>query len=183
MFKEVRFPHSAGLLYSAFTYYLSFMVNWGEYKLMGLAPYRNPNATQTGKFIILIKEHIVYIKDDGSIWLDQDYFNYATVLKMINVKKWQKFFGLLAINPDGKVGQEHFNLVYAIQKVTEEIVFKMAKDIKRITGSDYLCLAGVVALNCVANSKLLKENIFKDICIQPAAGDDRGALGAAQIAH
>lgn len=183
MLKEMRFPHSVGLLYSAFTYYLGFRVNSGEYKLMGLAPYGNPEATKTHDFIKLIKEHIVSIKDDGSIWLNQDYFNYATGLKMINESKWEKLFGFPAVAPDGGIDQKHCNLAYAIQKVTEEIVIKMAKEAKRITGSDYLCMAGGVALNCVSNAKLLKENIFKDIFIQPAAGDAGGALGAAQVAH
>jgi carbamoyltransferase len=183
MLKEMRFPHSVGLLYSAFTYYLGFRVNSGEYKLMGLAPYGNPGAMQTVDFINTIKEYLVSIKDDGSIWLNQDFFNYATGLKMIKEKKWEKLFGFPAIKPDGKVEQKHCNLAYAIQNVTEEIVLKMAKEAKRITGSDYLCMAGGVALNCVANGKLLKENIFKDIYIQPAAGDAGGALGAAQLAH
>ncbi len=183
MLKEMRFPHSVGLLYSAFTYYLGFRVNSGEYKLMGLAPYGNPGAKQTIDFINIIKEYLVSIKDDGSIWLNQDFFNYATGLKMIREKKWEKLFGFPAIKPDGKVEQKHCNLAYAIQNVTEEIVLKMAKEAKRITGADYLCLAGGVALNCVANGKLLKEKIFKDIYIQPAAGDAGGALGAAQMAH
>jgi len=183
MLKEMRFPHSVGLLYSAFTYYLGFRVNSGEYKLMGLAPYGNPDSDQTRNFINLIKEHIVSIKDDGSIWLNQAYFNYATGLKMVNETKWEKLFGFGAIKPDGKVEQKHCNLAYAIQNITEEIVIKMAKEARRVTGSDYLCLAGGVALNCVANGKLLKEKIFKDIFIQPAAGDAGGALGAAEIAH
>ena len=183
MLKEMRFPHSVGLLYSAFTYYLGFRVNSGEYKLMGLAPYGNPDAKQTNEFISLIKKHIVSIKDDGSIWLNQDYFNYATGLKMVKEKKWEKLFGFPAVKPDGKIEQKHCNLAYAIQNVTEEIVLKMAKEAKKITGADYLCMAGGVALNCVANGKLLKENIFKDIFIQPAAGDAGGALGAAQMAH
>ena len=183
MLKEMRFPHSVGLLYSAFTYYLGFRVNSGEYKLMGLAPYGNPDSDQTRSFIKLIKEHIVSIKDDGSIWLNQAYFNYATGLKMVNETKWEKLFGFGAIKPDGKVEQKHCNLAYAIQNITEEIVIKMAKEARRVTGSDYLCLAGGVALNCVANGKLLKEKIFKDIFIQPAAGDAGGALGAAEIAH
>ena len=183
MLKEMRFPHSVGLLYSAFTYYLGFRVNSGEYKLMGLAPYGNPGAKQTNEFIRLIKTHIVLIKDDGSIWLNQDYFDYSTGLRMVKEKKWEKLFGFPPVNPDGKIEQKHCNLAYAIQNVTEEIVLKMAKEAKKITGSDYLCLAGGVALNCVANGKLLKENIFKDIFIQPAAGDAGGALGAAQMAH
>ena len=183
MLKEMRFPHSVGLLYSAFTYYLGFKVNSGEYKLMGLAPYGNPNAKQTNEFISLIKEHIVTVKNDGSIWLNQDYFNYATGLKMVNEKKWEKLFGFPVVKSGGKIEQKHCNLAYAIQKVTEEIVFKMANEAKNITGADYLCMAGGVALNCVVNGKLLKENIFKDIFIQPAAGDAGGALGAAQMTY
>ncbi|HOY33229.1 MAG TPA: carbamoyltransferase [Bacteroidales bacterium] len=183
MLKEMRFPHSVGLLYSAFTYYLGFRVNSGEYKLMGLAPYGNAGATQTIDFIGKIKSHLVSIKDDGSIWLNMDYFNYATGLRMVKEKKWEELFGFPAIKPDGKITQKHCNLAYAIQNVTEEIVLKMAREAKKITGTDYLCLAGGVALNCVANGKLLKENIFKDIFIQPAAGDAGGALGAAEIIH
>lgn len=183
MLKEMRFPHSVGLLYSAFTYYLGFRVNSGEYKLMGLAPYGNPSSKQTNDFINLIKNNIVSIKDDGSIWLNQAYFKYATGLRMIDENKWSKLFGFPAVKPDGKVEQKHCNLAYAIQKVTEEIVLKMAAEAKRLTGSEYLCMAGGVALNCVANGKLLKEKLFKDIFIQPAAGDAGGALGAAQIAH
>lgn len=183
MLKEMRFPHSVGLLYSAFTYYLGFRVNSGEYKLMGLAPYGNPGAKQTNEFISLIKQHIVSIMNDGSIWLNQDYFDYATGLKMVKEKKWEKIFGFPVVKPAGKIEQKHCNLAYAIQNVTEEIVLKMAKEAKRITGADCLCLAGGVALNCVANGKLLKENVFKDIFIQPAAGDAGGALGAAQMAY
>jgi carbamoyltransferase len=181
--REMKFPHSVGLLYSAFTYYLGFRVNSGEYKLMGLAPYGDPGASQTREFISLIKENIVSIKMDGSIWLNQDYFNYATGLKMVKDKKWEALFGFPAVKTDGKISQQHCNLAYAIQKVTEEIVLKMACEAKKITGSDNLCLAGGVALNCVANGKLLKDNIFENIFIQPAAGDAGGALGAAQIAH
>jgi carbamoyltransferase len=183
MLKEMRFPHSVGLLYSAFTYYLGFRVNSGEYKLMGLAPYGNPRAKQTKKFIELIKAHILSIKDDGSIWLNQNYFNYSTGLKMTKDKKWEKLFGFPVVKPDGKVEQKHCNLAYAIQKITEEIVLKMANEAKRITGADYLCMAGGVALNCVANGNLLRKKVFKDIFIQPAAGDAGGALGAAQIVH
>ena len=183
MIKEMRFPHSVGLLYSAFTYYLGFRVNSGEYKLMGLAPYGNPEANQTKAFIDSIKNHLVTVKKDGSICLNQDYFDYATGLKMAKDSKWLKLFGFPVLKPDGKIEQKHCNLAYAIQKVTEEIVLKMAREAKRITGSDYLCMAGGVALNCVANGKLLRENLFRDIFIQPAAGDAGGALGAAQIVH
>ena len=183
MLKEMKFPHSVGLLYSAFTYFLGFVVNSGEYKLMGLAPYGNKCAAQTNEFERLIKTYIVDIKDDGSIWLNQDYFNYSTGLKMIDEKKWEKLFGFPTLKAGEKIEQKHCNLAYAIQTVTEEIVLKMAKEAKKVTGADYLCLAGGVALNCVANGKLLKEKIFKDIYIQPAAGDAGGALGAAQIVH
>lgn len=183
MLKEMKFPHSVGLLYSAFTYYLGFRVNSGEYKLMGLAPYGNPDSEQTQHFVKLIKENIVTIKDDGSIWLNQDYFNYATGLRMIKHKKFEKLFGVAVVKPDGEVDQKHCNMALAIQQVTEEIVLKMAREAKRITGSDYLCMSGGVALNCVANGKLIKEKIFKDIFIQPASGDAGGALGAAQMAH
>jgi carbamoyltransferase len=181
--KEMRFPNSVGLLYSAFTYYLGFRVNSGEYKLMGLAPYGNPVSKETINYIKLIKEQIVSVKDDGSIWMNQDYFNYATGLKMVKERKWEKLFGFPAVKPDGKIEQKHCNLAFAIQNITEEIVIKMAKEAKRITGSDYLCMSGGVALNCVANGKLLKEKVFKDIYIQPAAGDAGGALGAALIVN
>ncbi len=183
MLKEMRFPHSVGLLYSAFTYFLGFRVNSGEYKLMGLAPYGNPHSEQTTKFIKLIKENIVDIKEDGSIWLNQNYFKYATGLKMINESKWESLFGFKAVKPESDIEQKHCNLAYAIQNVTEEIVLKMAKEAKKLTGSDYLCLSGGVALNCVANGKLLKENLFKEIYIQPASGDAGGSLGAALTAH
>ena len=179
LLKEMRFPHSVGLLYSAFTYYLGFRVNSGEYKLMGLAPYGNPDSEQTQNYIELIKSNIVDVKQDGSIWLNQKYFKYATGSKMVKEKAWKKLFGFPAVKPDGKIEQKHCNLAYAIQKVTEEIVIAMAEEAKRITGSEYLCLSGGVALNCVANGKLLKKGIFKDIFIQPAAGDAGGALGAA----
>ncbi len=158
-------------------------LNSGEYKLMGLAPYGNPKAEQTKDFINKIKQEIVSVKNDGSIWLNQDYFNYSTELKMVNDRKWEKLFDFPAVKPDGEIKQKHCNLAYAIQKVTEEIVIKMAREAKKITGSDYLCMSGGVALNCVANGKLLKEKIFKGIFIQPAAGDAGGALGAAQAAH
>ena len=181
MLKEMRFPHSVGLLYSAFTYYLGFRVNSGEYKLMGLAPYGNPGSPQTHEFVRLIREHLVTIKEDGSIWLNQDYFSYSTGLRMIKGKKFEKLFGIPVLEADGKIEQKHCNMALAIQQVTEEIVLNMAREAKRITGSDYLCMSGGVALNCVANGKLLKENIFKDIFIQPASGDAGGALGAAQI--
>jgi carbamoyltransferase len=181
--KELRFPHSVGLLYSSFTYFLGFKVNSGEYKLMGLAPYGNPEAKEIAKYIQIIKETLCDIKSDGSIWLNQDYFSYATGLRMVPEEKWEKLFGFKKRKEDEILEQHHCNLGYAIQQVTEEIVMRMAKEAKRITQSDYLTMAGGVALNCVANGHLQRSGIFKDIFIQPAAGDAGGALGAALAVH
>lgn len=180
--KELEFPHSVGLLYSAFTYYTGFTVNSGEYKLMGLAPYGNPTSPQTAQFIDIIKKNLVDIKDDGSVWLNQEYFNYATGLRMVKDDRWAKLFGFPRRGDEDELEQHHCNLALAIQKVTEEIVLKMALEAKRITGARNLCMAGGVALNCVANGKLLREEIFDGIYIQPAAGDAGGALGAALAA-
>jgi len=177
--KELNFPHSVGLLYSAFTYYLGFTVNSGEYKLMGLAPYGNPNSEQTAKFINLIKEHLVHIKEDGSIWLDQKYFNYATGLRMVHEKKWEQIFSFPRRLPESEIEQYHCNLAMAIQKVTEEIILQMTREAKKITNCENICLSGGVALNCVANGKIINEKIFKNVYIQPAAGDAGCALGAA----
>lgn len=177
--KELHFPHSVGLLYSAFTYFLGFKVNSGEYKLMGLAPYGNPEAQQTKEFVRSIKTHLVDIKEDGSIWMNQSYFNYATGLRMVKDKKWEQLFSFPKRKSETNIEQKHCNLAMAIQQVTEEIVLKMAKETQRITNAKNLCLAGGVALNCVANGKLLRENIFENIYIQPAAGDAGGAIGAA----
>lgn len=179
LLREMEFPHSVGLLYSAFTYYLGFTVNSGEYKLMGLAPYGNEHADQTKEFIKKIKSELVDIKEDGSIWLNQKYFNYATGLRMVHDRKWKELFGVARREGESELEQVHCNLAIAIQKVTEEIVILMAKEAKRQTNSDYLCMAGGVALNCVANGKLLEENLFKEIYIQAASGDAGGALGAA----
>jgi carbamoyltransferase len=181
--RELEFPHSVGLLYSAFTYYLGFTVNSGEYKLMGLAPYGHPTSKETDDFVARIKEHIVDIKADGSIWLNQDYFSYSTDLRMVVEPKWEKLFGFPRRDDEADLQQHHCNLALAIQRVTEEIVEKMALEAKRITGAENLCLAGGVALNCVANGKLLRSGIFKEIYVQPAAGDAGGALGAALAAH
>lgn len=181
--RELLFPHSVGLLYSAFTYFLGFKVNSGEYKLMGLSPYGDPDSEQFKKYVEIIKKYIVDIKDDGSIWLNQAFFNYATGLKMVSNDKWEKLFGLPARDPEGELLQKHCDLALAIQKVTEEIVFNMAAEAKKLTGSPLLCLAGGVALNCVANCKILKSGLFDDIWIQPAAGDAGGALGAAYCAY
>lgn len=181
--KELHFPHSLGLLYSAFTYFLGFRVNSGEYKLMGLAPYGNNSSPEIEKYIKRIKTNLVDIKPDGSIWLNQKYFNYATGLEMIKTPLWEKCFGFPKRKPESTLEQQHYELAFAIQTVTEEIVLKMAKEAQKCTKAEYLCLAGGVALNCVANGKLLKEALFKDIFIQPAAGDAGGALGAALAAH
>lgn len=181
--KELRFPHSLGLLYSAFTYYLGFRVNSGEYKLMGLAPYGIPDSDSVKEYIRKIKNELVDIKPDGSIWLNQKYFSYSTGLRMVPDKKWEKLFGFKRRLPEDKLNQEHCNLAFAIQQVTEDIILTMAAYAKEVTGADYLCLAGGVALNCVANGKLLERKLFKDIYIQPAAGDAGGALGAALSAY
>ncbi len=170
--KEIHFPHSLGLLYSAFTYYTGFKVNSGEYKLMGLAPYGEPT------YVDQIRK-IVDIKDDGTFRLDQKYFSYATGLKMTN-NKFDDLFGQKPRNPKTeKITQFHMNIAASIQKVTEEIMIKLARSIRKEYGIKNLCLAGGVALNCVANGKILKEKIFDNIWIQPAAGDAGGSLGAA----
>jgi carbamoyltransferase len=177
--REMHFPHSLGLLYSAFTYFLGFVVNSGEYKLMGLAPYGNPEDTQTLNYIKQIKEHIVNINTDGSIKLNMKYFRFHTGLRMINHSKWKALFGFSRRKPNDEVLQHHCNLAYAIQSVSEEIILNMAKEAKRLTGSNNLCLAGGVSLNCVANGKLLNSGLFDNLYIQPAAGDAGGAVGSA----
>lgn len=181
MLEELHFPHSLGLLYSAFTYYTGFRVNSGEYKLMGLAPYGNPDSAQTKEYKEKIKSDLIDIRDDGSILLNMKYFNYATGLKMTNDKKWTVLFGLPPRNAESEISQEYMNMALAIQQVTEEIVIKLAETAKKLTKSDYLVMAGGVALNSVANGKLLATGLFKDIWIQPAAGDAGGALGAAYL--
>lgn len=181
--QELKFPHSIGLLYSAFTYFLGFKVNSGEYKLMGLAPYGDPNSSRIEEYKNKICENIVNISDDGSIWLNQEYFDYATGLKMVNEKKWERLFGFSARKPEEEITQAHSDLALAIQQITEDIVIRMARHAKKITGSNNLCLAGGVALNCVANGKLLKTGVFDNIWVQPAAGDAGGALGAAYAAY
>ncbi|MEO5603962.1 MAG: carbamoyltransferase, partial [Cyclobacteriaceae bacterium] len=181
--KELKFPHSLGLLYSAFTYFLGFKVNSGEYKLMGLAPYGVPGSDEVKKFKDIIHSTLVDLKEDGSVWLNQEYFNYATGLTMVHEGKWAKIFGFKARKPEDELQAHHCNLGLAIQEFTEEAVLKMASEAKRLTGSDHLCMAGGVALNCVANGKIYNAKIFKKIFIQPAAGDAGGALGAAQAAY
>ena len=177
--KELHFPHSVGLLYSAFTYYTGFVVNSGEYKLMGLAPYGIENGTQTIDFKAKILNHLVDIKDDGSIILNMNYFDFATGLKMTNNRKWVQLFGIPPRNQEGEITQAYMNLALAIQQITEEIVLRMARHAREITGCKNLVMAGGVALNCVANGKILNHKLFDDIWIQPASGDAGGALGAA----
>ena len=170
--KEIHFPHSLGLLYSAFTYYTGFKVNSGEYKVMGLAPYGKP------RYADLIKDKLITIADDGSFQLNMSYFDYATGLTMTN-KKFDALFGGPPRASETELTQREMDLAASIQKVTEDIVLKLAKAIARETGERNLCLAGGVALNCVTNGILLREGIFDNIWIQPAAGDAGGALGAA----
>jgi len=171
--KEIHFPHSLGLLYSAFTYYTGFKVNSGEYKLMGLAPYGKPIYKDK------ILNNLIDIKEDGSFWLDQDYFNYTTGLTMTN-KKFDNLFGQKARDSKTEeLTQFHMDIAASIQKVTEDLMIKLTKALKKEYGISNLCLAGGVALNCVANGKILKEKIFDNIWVQPAAGDAGGSLGAA----
>jgi len=181
--KQLNFPHSVGLLYSAFTYYLGFKVNSGEYKLMGLAPYGNAESNETVAFISTIKNKLVTIYDDGSILLNLDYFNYPVGLTMVKDEVFEKLFGLSKRKPADELNEHHCNLALAIQIVTEEIVLKMAAHAKQLTGSENLCLAGGVALNCVANGKIENSGLFKNIFIQPAAGDAGGAIGAALASY
>jgi len=174
--KEIHFPHSLGLLYSAFTYYTGFKVNSGEYKVMGLAPYGEP------KYVHLIKDHLIDIKEDGTFALDMSYFDYCTGLTMTN-ERFDAVFGGSPRRPETLLTQRDADLAASIQAVTEEVVVKLARGIAKSTGQGKLCLAGGVALNCVANGKLLKEKIFDDIWIQPASGDAGGALGAALVGY
>ena len=170
--KEIHFPHSLGLLYSAFTYYTGFKVNSGEYKVMGLAPYGKP------RYADLITEHLIDVADDGSFQLDMRYFDYATGLTM-TTKHFHKLFGGPPRQPEAQITQREMDLAASVQKVTEDIVLRLARSIQRQTGEKNLCLAGGVALNCVANGLLARANLFDNIWVQPAAGDAGGALGAA----
>jgi carbamoyltransferase len=185
--EELQFPHSIGLLYSAFTYYLGFRVNSGEYKLMGLAPYGNPDSEEVTWFEEIIKSELARVNPDGSLWLDQKKFKYATGLRMTHNKKWAKLFGISRRREKDPIEQVHCNLALAIQRVTEEMVLNMVTHAKGFaesaTQATNLCLAGGVALNCVANGKIYAEKTFDHIYIQPAAGDAGGALGAALAAH
>ncbi len=172
LLSQMQFPHSLGLLYSAFTYYCGFKVNSGEYKLMGLAPYGRPVYAQA------ILEHLVDLRADGSFWMNMDCFNYCQGLTMTN-ERFDRLFGGPPRRPESTLEQRHMDLAASVQQVTEEIVLNMAREARRQTKSENLVLAGGVALNCVANGRLLRENVFKNLWIQPAAGDAGGALGAA----
>ncbi|MDF2780554.1 MAG: hypothetical protein K0S96_358 [Geminicoccaceae bacterium] len=176
MIKELHFPHSLGLLYSAFTYYTGFKVNSGEYKVMGLAPYGRPVYAQ------LILEHLIDLKEDGSFRLNQDYFNYCTGLTMTN-RRFDELFGGAPRRSEDRVQQREMDLAASIQAVTEEVMLRLTRALARETGQRNLCLAGGVALNCVANGKILRDGAFERIWIQPAAGDAGGSLGAALAAH
>lgn len=176
LMKEIRFPHSLGLLYSAFTFYTGFKVNSGEYKLMGLAPYGQP------KYVDIIRDHLIDLKSDGSYSLNMDYFDYCTGLQMTN-DRFHRLFGAPPRNPESQICQRDMDIAASIQAVTEEAVLGLAKETKKITGKSALCLSGGVALNCVANGKLQRSNLFERIWIQPASGDAGGALGAALAAH
>jgi carbamoyltransferase len=169
---ELRFPHSLGLLYSAFTYFAGFKVNSGEYKVMGLAPYGEPT------FVKVIKDHLIEIRDDGSLWMNQDYFTYAHGLTMTG-SKLEQLLGGPARKPETLLTQREMDLARSIQEITEEVMMKMAAFAKRETGMKDLCLAGGVALNCVGNGRILRDGPFEQIWIQPAAGDAGGALGVA----
>jgi len=174
--KELHFPHSLGLLYSAFTYYTGFKVNSGEYKVMGLAPYGEPKFAQT------IFDNLIDLKPDGSFRLDQSYFDYCTGLRMTN-EKFDRLFGAPARDPETLLTQREMDLAASVQAVTEEIVLRLTRSLAAETGLPNLCLAGGVALNCVANGKVLRDGAFRNIWIQPAAGDAGGAVGAALAAY
>jgi carbamoyltransferase len=176
MAREIHFPHSLGLLYSAFTYYTGFKVNSGEYKVMGLAPYGEP------KYAAAILENLIDVKDDGSFRLNLDYFDYCTGLRMTN-DKFDELFGGPARKAEDRVTQREMDLAASVQAVTEEVVLCLTRSLAAETGKDNLCLAGGVALNCVANGKILRDGSFKNIWVQPAAGDAGGALGAALCAY
>lgn len=181
--KEIHFPHSIGLLYSACTYYLGFTVNSGEYKVMGLAPYANPESERVQHFRTLIETHLIHRFSDGSFWVDMQWFSFIGGLRMVPDKRWGTLFGFPRRNPEAPLEQQHADLAMAFQLVTEELVISLAAEAARLTGIRNLCMAGGVALNCVANARLQGTKLFDQIWIQPAAGDAGGALGAALAAH
>jgi len=174
LLETLKFPHSLGLLYSAFTYYTGFKVNSGEYKLMGLAPYGEP------KYVNLILDKLIDLKADGSFKLNMKYFGYCDTLKMTN-RRFEKLFGGPARKSETKIAQKHMDMAASVQRVTEEIMLRMSRHVHKVTGMDKLCLAGGVALNCVGNGHILRKGPFKELWIQPASGDAGGALGAALL--
>ena len=179
---ELHFPHSVGLLYSAFTYFIGFTVNSGEYKLMGLAPYGHPDSARTRTFRDTITRELVDVRPDGSLLLNMTHFDFATGLRMVNDASWARLFGMPRRAPEADLTQAHMDLALAIQQVTEDVVLRLARTARAASGCAHLVMAGGVALNCVANGKVLTSGLFDDIWIQPAAGDAGGALGAAYAA-
>lgn len=179
LIKQQIFPHSLGLLYSSFTYFLGFTVNSDEYKVMGLAPYGDLKDSQTLSFIKIIKNKLVSIDDSGGIKMNEEYFSFMYGLKMINEKKWERLFGIKKRGTNDKIDQSHMNLAMAIQKVTEEILLNLAKHAKKITNSNHLCISGGCALNCSAMGKIKASKIFDTVSVPFAPGDDGGAIGAA----
>ena len=182
LLKELPFPHSIGLLYSSFTYFLGFKVNSGEYKLMGLAPYGNKGSERVERYKKIITDYLIDLRDDGSLLINMDYFDYATGLKMCNDPKWESLFGVKKRQQESKFSQKHMDMALAIQEITEEMVLRLAITARKNTQCPNLVMAGGVALNCVANGRLQRSKIYDRIWIQPAAGDAGGALGAAYAA-
>lgn len=180
--RQLDFPHSLGLLYSAFTYYCGFRVNSGEYKLMGLAPYGDHDSERVKQWKRIVMDELVDLRDDGSFLLNMTYFNFATGFTMCCDDKWEKLFGIPRRVPESELTQPYMDMALAIQQVTEEVVFRLAHTAAELTGCDRLVMAGGVALNCVANGKLLRNGPFREIWTQPASGDAGGALGAAYAA-
>ena len=180
--QQLDYPHSLGLLYASFTYYLGFKVNSGEYKVMGLAPYGDPQSEQTLAFKDKILQELMDIREDGSILLNMDYFDFATSTRMTNNKKWERLFGIPPRKPESSISQSHMNLALAIQQVIELCMISLATTAQKMTGCKNLVMAGGVALNCVANSKIADTGLFEEIWIQPASGDAGGAVGSAYAA-
>lgn len=183
LIKEMGFPHSVGLLYSAFTSYCGFKVNSGEYKLMGLAPYGEAGGARVEHYKQLIREHLIDLKEDGSLFLNMDYFDFAAGLRMCNTEKWQKLFSVPPRQEETPFTHEYMDLALAVQETTNEILLRLARTAKNLTGARYLVMAGGVALNCVSNARIRESGLFDDVWIQPAAGDAGGALGAALAAY
>ena len=181
--KELHFPHSLGLLYSAFTAYCGFRVNSGEYKLMGLAPYAMASSKRVRDWKRSIEEYMIDVREDGSYLLNMDYFEYATGLRMFHEKRWRTLFGIGPRESESDISQEYMDMALAVQQVIEDVVLRLAGTARESTGCSRLVMAGGVALNCVANGRLLRSGLFEDIWIQPASGDAGGALGAALAAH